>query len=82
MRSDLLEPSDRRTGCAYKGFASYWSVRAGDELEEDVVWTYRDPTRDAARIKDRLAFFNERVDVEVDGESQERPDTQWSRVSC
>jgi uncharacterized protein (DUF427 family) len=79
VRSDLLEPSDRRTGCAYKGFASYWSVRAGDELVEDVVWSYRDPTRDAGRIKDRLAFFNERVDLEVDGELQERPETQWSR---
>ncbi|MGZ4201880.1 MAG: DUF427 domain-containing protein [Thermoleophilaceae bacterium] len=79
VRSDLLEPSDRRTGCAYKGYASYWSVRVGDELEEDVVWTYRDPTRDAARIKDRLAFFNERVELEVDGELQERPETQWSR---
>ena len=72
VRSDLLEPSDRRTGCAYKGFASYWSVRVGDELEEDVVWTYRDPTRDAARIKDRLAFFNERVELEVEDLSAER----------
>jgi uncharacterized protein (DUF427 family) len=75
VRMDLLSPSDSSTGCAYKGFASYWSV--GEE--DDLVWTYRDPRRDVAPIKDRLAFFNERVELEVDGELQERPATQWSR---
>ena len=75
VRIDLLQPSDSSTGCAYKGYASYWSV--GDE--EDVVWSYPEPRREAERIKDYLAFFNERVDIEVDGELQERPVTQWSK---
>jgi uncharacterized protein (DUF427 family) len=78
VRMDLLEPSDKRTGCAYKGFASYWSVGSGDELEEDVVWTYREPRRGMEDIKDLVCFFNERVDLEVDGELEERPETQWS----
>ena len=71
---DLLRETDSRTGCAYKGYASYWSV--GDE--EDVVWTYRDPRPEVERIRDYVAFFNERVDIEVDGELEERPVTQWS----
>jgi uncharacterized protein (DUF427 family) len=75
VRMDLLEPSDSQTTCAYKGHASYWSV--GDE--DDLVWTYRDPLHDALPVKDMLAFFNERVDLEVDEEKQERPLTQWSR---
>ena len=79
VRQDLLEPSDLRTTCAYKGRASYWSVRAGGELEDDVVWTYRLPLPDAREVRDMLAFFNERVEIEVDGEVQERPRTQWSR---
>jgi uncharacterized protein (DUF427 family) len=74
VRRDLLVPSDKRTGCAYKGFASYWSI--GDE--EDVVWSYAEPRPEAARIAGYLAFFNERVDIEVGGELQERPVTQWS----
>jgi uncharacterized protein (DUF427 family) len=78
VRTELLEPSDKRTGCAYKGFASYWSVRVGDGLEEDLVWTYREPRHDAARISDYLAFFNERTDIAIDGEPQERPLTPWS----
>ena len=75
VRTDLLTESDTNTVCAYKGTASYWSV--GDE--DDVVWTYREPLHDALEVKDHLAFFNERVDLEVDGELEERPHTQWSR---
>jgi uncharacterized protein (DUF427 family) len=75
VRLDLLTPSDTRTGCAYKGFASYWSL----PQEDDVAWSYLEPQREAERIRDHLAFFNERVDIEVDGEAQERPVTQWSR---
>ena len=79
VNMELLEPSDKQTTCAYKGFASYWSVRVNGELDEDLVWTYRDPRHDAERVKDRLAFFNERVDVAVDGQLEERPVTQWSK---
>jgi uncharacterized protein (DUF427 family) len=78
VRSDLLVSSDTRTGCAYKGFASYYSVRAGVEEEEDLVWFYREPRPGVERIAGYLAFFNERVDLKVDGELQERPITQWS----
>ena len=74
VRMDLLRETDARTGCAYKGYASYWSV--GDE--EDVVWTYLDPRPEVERIRDYVAFFNERVDIEVDGQLEERPITQWS----
>lgn len=78
VRDELLEASDTETGCAYKGFASYSSVRAGGELEQDLVWTYPESHHDAARVAGYLAFFNERVDIEVDGELQERPLTPWS----
>ncbi|HEX8074186.1 MAG TPA: DUF427 domain-containing protein [Thermoleophilaceae bacterium] len=78
VRSDLLVPSETRTGCAYKGFASYRSVRVGGELEEDLAWFYEQPTRDAARVKEHVCFFNERCDIYLDGELQERPVTPWS----
>jgi uncharacterized protein (DUF427 family) len=79
VRQDLLVQSDQRTTCAYKGHASYWSVEVGDRLEDDLVWTYRRPLHDALEVRDMLAFFNERVDLEVDGELEERPRTPWSR---
>jgi len=79
VRLDLLEPSEQRTRCAYKGSASYWHVRVGGELHEDLAWTYAAPQHDAEPVRDLIAFFNERVEVEVGGETQERPATQWSR---
>jgi uncharacterized protein (DUF427 family) len=79
VRRELLEPSDTQTTCAYKGFASYFDLRVGDQLEDDLVWTYNDPLHDALQVKYMLAFFNERVNLEVDGERQDRPRTQWSR---
>ena len=74
-----LEPSDLKTECAYKGVASYFSVRAGGALHENVAWTYPEPRHDAAAVRDLVCFFNEAVDLDVDGERQERPMTPWGR---
>jgi uncharacterized protein (DUF427 family) len=75
VRTELLEPSALVTRCAYKGEASYFSVAGAP----DVAWGYRAPLRDSAEITGRVAFFNERVDLFVDGELHERPVTPWSR---
>ena len=75
VRLDLLAPSDTRTFCAYKGEASYLSHAD----EPDVAWYYPAPLREAAEVTDRIAFFNELVDIEVDGSRLKRPVTPWSR---
>ena len=69
----LLTPTDRRTICPYKGVASYFSVRVDGRDVPDIVWTYEDPLPDAQAIKGLLAFYDERVDVTLDGEKRERP---------
>ena len=74
VRAELLHPSEKRTFCAYKGEACYLAV----EGEADVAWTYPAPLREAAELTDRVAFFNERVDIAVDGTPLERPVTPWS----
>jgi uncharacterized protein (DUF427 family) len=75
-----LEPTDTVTRCGYKGKASYYAVRLGSgDTVRDLVWTYEDPLDETARIRDLLCFFNERVDIELDGEPQERPVSAWSR---
>jgi uncharacterized protein (DUF427 family) len=78
VRQELLEPSDSVTMCPYKGTASYWSVRAGGELQRDVAWSYPEPIPECPRIAGLIAFFNERVDLVVDGVREERPVTPWS----
>jgi uncharacterized protein (DUF427 family) len=75
-----LEPTETVTHCGYKGQASYYAVRLGSgETVRDLVWTYEDPLEESVRIKDLLCFFNERVDIELDGEPEERPVSAWSR---
>lgn len=78
VRTELLEPSEKKTRCAYKGVASYWHAWVGDTLHEDLAWTYEEPDDDGRAIGGLISFFNERVDLEVDGREQERPATQWS----
>jgi uncharacterized protein (DUF427 family) len=80
VRLDLLAPSDKATACPYKGKAGYRSVRIGDRLYEDLVWTYPDPIPECARIKGYLCFYNEHVDeIRVDGAAVPRPLTPWSK---
>jgi uncharacterized protein (DUF427 family) len=78
VRMGLLTSTARRTVCPYKGTASYWSARVGETVYENVAWSYTHPIVECSKIENLLAFFDERVDVEVDGERQERPRTQWS----
>jgi uncharacterized protein (DUF427 family) len=73
-----LIPSSTRTYCAYKGQASYWSASVGGHVVADVAWTYEDPLHDAARVRGLIAFFDERTDTTLDGQSLERPITPWS----
>ncbi|MDX1674401.1 MAG: DUF427 domain-containing protein [Longimicrobiales bacterium] len=75
---DRLEPSDTHTRCPYKGVASYYSVGTDEGLHEDLVWYYPDAAAHVERIAGRLAFYNERVDLELDGQPQERPVTHFS----
>jgi uncharacterized protein (DUF427 family) len=73
-----LVPSSTRTWCAYKGQASYFSASVGGRLVPDIAWTYPAPQHDAARVRDLIAFFDERIDVTLDGQSRARPVTPWS----
>ena len=79
VRMDLLLPSPTTIRCPYKGVATYWSVRAGGRIHEDLAWTYEDPIAENPKIRGLVAFFNERVDLLVDGTPLAKPLTPWSR---
>jgi uncharacterized protein (DUF427 family) len=78
VRMDLLEPTDSITRCPYKGVARYWSARVRDKLVKDVVWSYPAPIPECPKIENLLSFYNEHVDLYVDGMLQERPITPFS----
>lgn len=66
----LLAKSETTTFCPYKGQASYYHVHVGDRVVEDVVWYYVYPTHESAMIQGRLCFYNEKVDVYIDGKKE------------
>jgi uncharacterized protein (DUF427 family) len=78
VRQDLLERTGLKTQCPYKGIASYWSARVGGRIVKNIVWSYPDPIPECPKIRGLMCFFNERVDLYVDGELQPRPHTPWS----
>ena len=78
VRLDLLRPSATQTHCPYKGTASYWSLDAGAAVHEDFVWIYRSPLPESQKIAGLACFYNEKVDLYLDGLLQERPHTKFS----
>ena len=78
VRTDLLRPSDSTTSCPYKGAARYHSVEIDGTVHRDIVWHYDAPLRESAPIAGLLSFYDERVDVFVDGQHQVRPRTKFS----
>jgi uncharacterized protein (DUF427 family) len=75
-----LVASDTETACPYKGRTSgYWSARIGDAVHADLAWTYDFPTRALTPIAGLVAFYNEQVDLTLDGTPLERPRTHFSK---
>ena len=79
VRLDLLVPSDTVTHCPYKGRAEHWSVRTPDgAMQPDLAWSYRAPLPESQKIAGLIAFYDEKVDIHVDGVRRERPATKFS----
>ena len=75
-----LIPSGTVTACPYKGTTSgYWSVRADGTDHADLAWSYDFPTRQLLPIAGLIAFYNEQVDIILDGQRLDRPQTISSR---
>lgn len=75
---DYLEPSNLVTRCPYKGIAKFWSVKRTEREGRNVAWSYPDPIAENPKIRNLVAFYNERVDIALDGELLQRPLTPWS----
>jgi len=74
-----LRPTETRTACPYKGRTTgYWSVLVGGRTYPDLAWTYDFPTRNLDPIAGLISFYNEKVDIFLDGEPIDRPVTQFS----
>jgi uncharacterized protein (DUF427 family) len=79
VRMEALSRSLVRTGCAYKGYAEHFDIGS----VPSIAWSYREPRHEAELARDRVAFYQERpeVELELDGQIAPRPQTPWSRVN-
>jgi uncharacterized protein (DUF427 family) len=79
----LLFPTETVSACPYKGTTSgYWSARAGGEVHADLAWSYDFPSRELLPIAGLVAFYNERVDLFLDGKLLTRPSTHFFRAGA
>jgi uncharacterized protein (DUF427 family) len=70
VRADLLERTDHATHCPFKGDASYWSVRVGDRVAENAVWTYEEPLPEASWLRGLVSVYPERMDTWLDEDEE------------
>ena len=68
VRLDLLQPTQHKSYCPFKGDCSYWTIAidGGKKQSENAVWAYRAPYDEAKGLAGHYAFYNSRVDgIEV-----------------
>jgi uncharacterized protein (DUF427 family) len=78
VRAEVLRPSSSTSHCPYKGTAGYWSIEIEGQRFDDLVWIYRAPLPESQKIAGLACFYNERVDIVLDGVATERPRTHFS----
>ncbi len=70
VRMDLMSRTDYHTHCPFKGNASYWTLRVGDEVAENVIWSYEEPLPEADPIRGYVAFYRNRMDAWYEEEAE------------
>jgi uncharacterized protein (DUF427 family) len=73
VRVELFAETSTARLCPYKGTARYWSYPTREDIHEDFVWSYPTPHPESVHIAGLVCFYNERVDIEVDEVTQDRP---------
>lgn len=74
----LLTRTDTSTYCPFKGYASYWSIRTPDAIVEDALWSYEAPFDECEPLAGYVAFYTDKVAVEVDGQPLESVAPGWT----
>ncbi|OPH57802.1 hypothetical protein BC351_04680 [Paenibacillus ferrarius] len=77
IRWELFAPSSLQTSCPYKGTATYLTANIDGQTYDNLVWSYQNPIPEIPKIAGLYAFYNEKVEVYVDGQREAEP--KWFR---
>ena len=58
IKSEFFSKTETNTSCPWKGMASYYSVTVNGKTNTDCAWYYPLPSKEAEKLKDRVAFWN------------------------
>ncbi len=78
VTAGVLTPTDSSSACPYKGIARYWDLTVESSVHRDLVWGYDDPLPESAGVQGLVCFYNEKVEIEVDGRPLGQPRTKFS----
>lgn len=78
VRLDLLDPTDNVSVCPYKGRADGYWTWPGPPQVANIAWSYSRPAPAVGAVRGHVAFYNELVDITVDGVPQQRPCSPFS----
>lgn len=78
VQFQYLTPTDTVTKCPYKGAARYWTITVNGETHEDLVWGYDTPLPESRDIAGYVSFYNEKLDISIDGVLEDKPKTKFS----
>jgi len=73
IHMEYLTPTARKTYCEFKGAASYWTLKVGERVSENVGWSYAQPQPGYESLKGCIAFYASRVDQCYVGDEQVQP---------
>ena len=81
--SSIIVATDHSTYCPFKGHASYWSVKADaasvdDASLENSIWGYLNPYTECEPLLNHVAFYTDRLTLEVNGITQDESGPGWT----
>lgn len=65
VATEFFIPTDKHTTCPHKGEARYWTISAAGRAAENAAWAYDAPKADVARIAGHVAFYPDRLRIEI-----------------
>ena len=66
LADDVLVPAPGQSFCEWKGAAAYFALES--DPSQTVAWSYPEPSKAFAALRDYVSFYSGRVECYVDGE--------------